>query len=271
MGHKKRSMIRKIITQKSKTNRRGRPVRRSASFAFRENHMSKKKNKNQVNTQIKNHFELRKINPLTPNQQRTFDAYDKEQNLILQGFAGTGKTFISLYLALEEILESSPSYDKIIIVRSVVPSRDVGFLPGNIKEKTRVYEEPYKEICDDLFGRGDGYDILKMRNIIHFTTTSFLRGVTFNNAIVIVDELQNMTFSELDTVMTRLGDRSKIIFCGDFRQTDLTNDKDKSGLLSFINITKRMNRFEYIEFEKTDIVRSGLVRDYIIKRTEMGI
>jgi len=250
---------------------RGSPIRRTASFAFKGDNMSKKKNKNTQNAQVKNHFELRKISPLTPNQQRTFDAYDRGQNLILHGFAGTGKTYISLYLALEEVLESSPIYDKIIIVRSVVPSRDVGFLPGNIKEKTRVYEEPYKEICDDLFGRGDGYDILKMRNIIHFTTTSFLRGVTFNNAIVIVDELQNMSFGELDTVMTRLGDRSKVIFCGDFRQTDLTNEKDKSGLISFINITKRMNRFDYIEFEKTDIVRSGLVKEYIIQRTEMGI
>ena len=259
------------VNKNNKTRARGGLIRRSASFAFKEKNMSKKKNKNQVNSQNKNHFELRKINPLTPNQQKTFDAYDKGQNLILHGFAGTGKTFISLYLALEEVLESSTLYDKIIIVRSVVPSRDVGFLPGNIKEKTRVYEEPYKEICDDLFGRGDGYDILKMRNIINFTTTSFLRGLTFNNAIVIVDELQNMTFGELDTVMTRLGDRSKIMFCGDFRQTDLTNEKDKSGILSFINITKRMNRFEYIEFEKTDIVRSGLFRDYIIQRTEMGI
>lgn len=233
--------------------------------------MSKKKNKNTQNAQTKNHFELRKITPLTVNQQKTFDAYDKGQNLILHGFAGTGKTFISLYLALEELLEPASLYDKIIIVRSVVPSRDIGFLPGNIKEKTKVYEEPYKEICDDLFGRGDGYDILKMRNLIHFTTTSFLRGITFNNAIVIVDELQNMVFGELDTVMTRLGDNSKIMFCGDFRQTDLTHEKDKSGLLDFINITKRMNRFEYIEFEKTDIVRSGLVRDYIIQKTEIGI
>lgn len=235
--------------------------------------MSKKKNKQQArqDTLTKNHFELRKISPLTPNQQKTFEAYDRGQNLILHGFAGTGKTFISMYLALEEVLEPSPIYDKIIIVRSVVPSRDVGFLPGNIKEKTRVYEEPYKEICDDLFGRGDGYDILKMKNLVQFTTTSFLRGITFNNAIVIVDELQNMSFGELDTVMTRLGDRSKVLFCGDFRQSDLTHEKDKSGLMDFMAVTKRMNQFDYIEFEKDDIVRSSLVRDYIIKKTEIGL
>lgn len=240
--------------------------------------MSKKKNKhkhhhhnNQQDIMAKNRFELNKVAPLTPNQQKTFTAYRNNQNLILHGYAGTGKTYVSLYLALEQILSGSTLYDKIIIVRSVVPSRDVGFLPGNIKEKTRVYEEPYKEICDDLFSRGDAYDILKCRGVIQFTTTSFLRGLTFNNAIVIVDELQNMVFGEIDTVMTRLGDQSRVIFCGDFRQTDLTHDRDKAGLHHFINITKRMNRFDYIEFEKNDIVRSGLVKDYIIKRTEIGV
>lgn len=239
--------------------------------------MSKRKQQKHVhkmNTQemmAKNRFEIREIKPLTPNQQKTFTAYENGQNLVLHGFAGTGKSFISLYLALDEVLNGSTLYDKVIIVRSVVPSRDVGFLPGSIKEKIKVYEEPYREICGDLFGRGDAYDILKLRNAIEFTTTSFLRGVTFNNAIVIVDELQNMTFGELDTVMTRMGDCSKVLFCGDFRQTDLTLEREKSGLIHFLNITKRMNRFEYVEFEKQDIVRSGLVRDYIIKRTELGI
>jgi phosphate starvation-inducible PhoH-like protein/PhoH-like ATPase len=173
-------------------------------------------------------------------------------------------------LALEEVLEKSPIYDKVVIIRSVVPSRDIGFLPGNVKEKIKVYEEPYKEICDSLFGRGDGYDILKLKNIVQFTTTSYLRGMTFNNAIVVVDEIQNLSWGELDTVMTRMGDRSKVVFCGDFRQTDLTKDSDKAGVKNFLNITKEMNRFTYIEFEQQDIVRSGLVKDYIIKRTEMG-
>jgi phosphate starvation-inducible protein PhoH len=147
----------------------------------------------------------------------------------------------------------------------------MGFLPGSMKEKIRIYSEPYKEIVDELFGRGDGYQILEMKNMVQFTTTSFLRGLTFNNAIVIVDEIQNMTFPEIDTVMTRLGDNSRVIFSGDFRQTDLVHDRDKSGIHTFINITKRMTGFEYVEFEKHDIVRSGLVKDYIIKRTEMGI
>jgi phosphate starvation-inducible protein PhoH len=235
--------------------------------------MAKRTKNNNKNHQdpVKNHFELRKISPLTPNQERTFNAYNSGFNLILHGYAGTGKSYISLYLALKELLSGSPIYDKIVIVRSVVPSRDIGFLPGSIKEKIKVYEEPYKEICDELFGRGDGYDVLKMKQLIEFTTTSFLRGTTFNNAIVIVDELQNMTFPELDTVMTRMGEHSKVIFCGDFRQTDLTKEAEKSGIKHFINITKKMSRFEYVEFEKQDIVRSGLVKDYIIKRTEMEV
>jgi len=229
--------------------------------------MSKRKNR-QAQPQIVHHFELRKITPLTPNQDATFEAYKSGMNLMLHGYAGTGKSFISLWLALNEVLNHE-THEKIQIIRSVVPSRDMGFLPGSQKEKQRVYEKPYQQICDDLFGRGDGYDLLKMRGIIDFESTSFLRGCTLNNTIVIVDEMQNMTFQELDTVMTRVGDNSKIVFCGDFRQTDL-NERERSGLLNFINITRRMNRFAYIEFGKGDIVRSGLVKDYIIKRTELG-
>ena len=217
---------------------------------------------------ISSHFELRHIKPLTANQQETFKAYDEGKNLVLHGYAGTGKSFVSLYLALEEILDYKTPYNKVVIIRSVVPSRDMGFLPGSVKEKIKVYEEPYKEICDNLFGRGDGYDILKTKRLVEFTTTSYLRGLTFNDSIVIVDELQNMSFAELDTVMTRMGDNSRVMFCGDFRQTDL-QEKDRVGLMKFLNITKRMNNFEYIEFGKQDIVRSGIVKDYIIKKTEM--
>lgn len=236
--------------------------------------MSKRKQQKHVhkmNTQemmAKNRFEIREIKPLTPNQQKTFTAYENGQNLVLHGFAGTGKSFISLYLALDEVLNGSTLYDKVIIVRSVVPSRDVGFLPGSIKEKIKVYEEPYREICGDLFGRGDAYDILKLRNAIEFTTTSFLRGVTFNNAIVIVDEAQNLVYSELYTTLTRLGDTSKLLLCGDFRQTDLKKYESNNSLIHMMNILKKMNSISFIEFEKQDIVRSNFVREFIIKSTE---
>ena len=216
------------------------------------------------------HFDLRKISPLTANQEDTFGAYEEGKHLMLHGYAGTGKTFISMYLALRQLLTQDSGFDKIVIIRSVVPSRDMGFLPGNIKEKTKVFEEPYREICDDLFGRGDGYEILKAKGLIEFTTTSFLRGVTFNNAIVIVDESNNMTFQEIDTVMTRIGNNSRIIFCGDYRQSDLNKPHEKEGITQFMKITSRINSFQHIEFEREDIVRSGLVKQYIIQKTEMG-
>lgn len=220
---------------------------------------------------VQQHFSLRKIHPLTDNQENTFRAYDSGQNLMLHGVAGTGKTYISMYLALEEVLKPNSKYNKIVVIRSVVPSRDMGFLPGSAKEKAKVYEEPYKEICDDLFGRGDGYDILRMKGLVEFATTSFLRGVTFRDAIVIVDEFQNMNLAELDTVITRIGNNCKIIFCGDIRQSDFVKREEKQGMLTFMKIIDRMNIFQKIEFEVADIVRSALVKNYIISKLEVGI
>lgn len=217
------------------------------------------------------HFSLRNVKPLNYAQQTTFDAWYADQHLLLHGVAGTGKTFLSLYLALKEILRPDSQYDQIIIVRSTVPSRDMGFLPGKVDEKSKVYEEPYREICDDLFGRGDGYDILKMRKLVHFTTTSHLRGLTFKNCIVIVDECQNMIMQELDTVVTRVGDNCRVIFSGDFRQTDLQKEKEKSGLHTFLRILDDTKYFERIEFGPDDIVRSGLVKAYILSKLELGI
>lgn len=214
-------------------------------------------------------FSLHPITPLTENQTRTFDAYRAGKHLLLHGYAGTGKTFISLFLGLEDIFDNKGSqFKKVVTIRSVVPSRDMGYLPGSALEKQRVYEEPYMEICDSLFGEGNGYNILKDRGLFEFTTTSFLRGVTFTDSIVIVDEMQNMTFQELDTVMTRIGENCRIIFCGDFRQTDLDKDQDRNGLHKFMNILHKLKGFEYIEFGREDIVRSSIVKDYIIARTE---
>lgn len=247
------------------------------SFDLKGATMSKKPKKSlnnhqQMEAQKKAaHFELRHIKPLTPNQERVFSAYRQGYHLMLHGFAGTGKTFCALYLALNEILNTDSIYTKIIIVRSVVPSRDMGFLPGSMKEKIAVYEEPYREICDSLFGRGDGYDILKMKGIIQFTTTSFLRGLTFNNAIVILDESQNLSFQEADTVMTRMGDESRIIVCGDYRQTDLLKPYEKEGITQLMAITNRINTFQSVDFEKDDIVRSGLVKQYIIQKASIGL
>ena len=224
--------------------------------------MATRKRKNKTNP-----FELIKINPLNANQENVIKQYDMGNHLVLHGYAGTGKTYLSLWLALEELLTKGEFYDKIVIIRSAVPSRDMGFLPGSAKEKSRIFEEPYKQICDELFDRGDGYEVLKMKKMVEFSTTSYLRGITFSRSIVIVDEMQNMCFQELDTVITRMGDTSRIIFCGDFRQTDL---KDQGNDLNrFLNITKRIPNFKYVEFGKEDIVRSGLVKDYIIAKEDI--
>jgi phosphate starvation-inducible protein PhoH len=224
-----------------------------------------------VNIQEKINFNLKRIEPLTENQKLSFEAYGQGKNLMLHGIAGTGKSFISLYLALNQVLNDNSQYRKIVIVRSVVPTRDMGFLPGNNREKAKVYEAPYYAICTELFGRSDAYEYLKNRNIIDFISTSFIRGITLNDSIVIVDEIANLTGHELDSIITRIGKNCKIIFCGDFRQSDFTKDQEKNGLMDFMRIIKRMKFFEFIDFQKEDIVRSSLVKNYIIEKDKLNL
>ena len=156
-------------------------------------------------------------------------------------------------------------------LRSVVPTRDMGFLPGNSKEKARVYEAPYYAICTELFGKSDAYEYLKSKNLIEFISTSFIRGITLNDCIIIVDEIANMTLHELDSVITRVGKNCRIIFCGDFRQSDFTTEHEKNGLVDFMKIIKRMKSFHFVDFNENDIVRSSMVKDYIIQKDRMKI
>jgi len=221
--------------------------------------------------QEKLNFKLKNVDPLTQNQKLSFEAYNSGRNLMLHGIAGTGKSFISLYLALNQVLTEESNYKKVIIVRSVVPTRDMGFLPGNTKEKTKVYEAPYYAICSELFGRGDSYEYLKQKNIIEFISTSFIRGVTLNDCIIIVDEIANMTLHELDSVITRVGKNCRIVFSGDFRQSDFTFERDKNGLKDFIKIIQKMKSFTFIDFDENDIVRSAMVKDYIIQKDRLKI
>jgi len=224
-----------------------------------------------VNNQEKLNFKLKNIEPLTQNQKLSFEAYQGGKNLLLHGIAGTGKSFISLYLALNQILSENSQYKKLVIVRSVVPTRDMGFLPGNSKEKAKVYEAPYYAICTELFGRSDSYEYLKSKNLVDFISTSFIRGITLNDCIIIVDEIANMTLHELDSVITRVGKNCKIVFCGDFRQSDFTKEHERNGLVDFMRIIAKMKSFTFIDFNEQDIVRSSMVKDYIIQKDKLKI
>lgn len=212
--------------------------------------------------------DLHTFKPLTENQKKFFDAYRVGDYFIaLHGVAGTGKTFCALYKAIEEVLDKSNTFDKIIVVRSAVQSREIGHLPGDVNEKMEIFQQPYRQICETLFGRKDAWDRLEEQHHIQFISTSFIRGMSFDNAIIIVDEMQNLTFEEIDTVMTRVGHMSKIIWCGDYRQTDLNKKKnDMSGILKFFDIAYHMDAFTRIEFTADDIVRSSLVKDYILAK-----
>jgi len=215
--------------------------------------------------------DLLEFEPITGNQKQAFNLWDEGENLILAGSAGTGKTFIAMYLAMESMLERSTPYDKIIIVRSVVSVREVGYLPGKLDEKTSVFEAPYRAICEELFEDKSVYNKLVNNHQVQFETTSFIRGKTFDRALIVVDEMQNLNFHELDSVMTRVGENCKIVFCGDYLQTDFEREQDRLGISKFMQIIDRMKDFTVIQFGWDDIVRSGVVRDYIMTKEMMGL
>ena len=217
------------------------------------------------------------IEPISENQRRLFNSYKEGKHLVAYGCAGTGKTFITLYNAIRDVLDESSPYEKIYIVRSLVATREIGFLPGDYEDKSDIYQVPYKHMVKYMFQMSSDADFemlygnLKAQDTIKFWSTSFLRGTTLDNAIVIVDEYQNLNFHELDSIITRIGENSKICFCGDARQSDLVKTNDRNGIVDFMNILRKMSSFDIIEFEIDDIVRSGLVKEYIIAKMEAGM
>ena len=216
------------------------------------------------------------IEPLTDNQKRLFESYQNNKKVVSYGAAGTGKTFITLFNALKDVLNENSVYEKIYIVRSLVATREIGFLPGDYEDKSDIYQVPYKHMVKYMFQMPSDADFemlygnLKAQDTIKFWSTSFLRGTTLDNAIVIVDEFQNLNFHELDSIMTRVGENSKICFCGDATQTDLQKTNEKNGIVDFIKILRTMPSFDLIEFGIDDIIRSGIVKEYIIAKMQLG-
>ena len=221
--------------------------------------------------------QLNQIKPVTDSQKLVFDTWKKGQNQFLFGCAGTGKTFVSLYLGLSEVLRNETPYDKVIMVRSLIPTREIGFLPGDEEDKAALYQVPYSNMMQFMFEQPNEqafetlYNRIKAQGSYYFLSTSFLRGLTFDNSIIIVDECQNLNFHELDTIITRVGQDSRIVFCGDFSQTDLTRTNERNGLMDFLQILQEMEEFNCIEFNIGDIVRSGFVRNYLIQKTKLGM
>ena len=217
------------------------------------------------------------IDPLTDNQRKLFDAYAEGKHLVAYGCAGTGKTFITLYNALRDVLDERTPYEKIYLVRSLVATREIGFLPGSYEDKSDIYQIPYKNMVKYMFQMPSDaefemlYGNLKAQETIKFWSTSFLRGTTLDNSIVIVDEFQNCTAHELDSIITRVGENSKIMFCGDASQSDLQKSNERNGIVDFMNILRKMPSIDIIEFGVDDIVRSGLVKEYIIAKLEVGL
>tara|TARA_B100001093_G_C26588414_1_gene910391 strand:- start:189 stop:905 length:717 start_codon:yes stop_codon:yes gene_type:complete len=223
------------------------------------------------------HTELSDIKPITDNQKEVFEQYQKGQNLFLYGVAGTGKTFVALYNALKDVLNPKSPRERVYIVRSLLPTRDIGFLPGDEEDKSYLYQVPYQNMVRFMFKQPDErsfdqlYNNLRNQGTIDFLSTSFLRGVTIDNGVIIVDECQNLNFHELDTIITRVGQDTRIVFAGDIQQTDLTKTNDRNGILDFVNIMQEMKEIECIEFGIGDIVRSGLLKSYLINKIKLGL
>jgi phosphate starvation-inducible protein PhoH len=220
---------------------------------------------------------MKEIEPLTDNQEEFFRSYQLNQNIVGYGCAGTGKTFIALYNALRDVLDERSPYEKIYIVRSLVATREIGFLPGDHEDKSSLYQIPYKNMVKYMFEMPSDADFemlygnLKTQGTISFWSTSFIRGTTLDNSIIIVDEFQNLNFHELDSIITRVGENSRIIFCGDATQSDLVKTNEKNGIIDFMRVLRVMPSFDIIEFDVKDIVRSGLVKEYIIAKMEIGL
>ena len=217
------------------------------------------------------------IKPLTPSQETVFEYWNDSKNLFMYGAAGTGKTFVALYLALNEVLKNDSPYEKVYIVRSLVSTREIGFLPGDHEDKSYLYQIPYTNMVRYMFEMPDDnsfemlYGNLKAQETISFWSTSFIRGTTLDRAIVIVDECQNLNFHELDSIITRVGEDTRIIFCGDANQTDLVKTNERNGIHNFMNILRLMNEFGMVEFGVEDIVRSGLIRSYLLNKIALGL
>ena len=230
------------------------------------------KRKKPINTDM-----LRDIEPLTDNQQKLFEAYASNNNLVAYGCAGTGKTFITLYNALKDVLDQETPYEKIYIVRSLIATREIGFLPGDHEDKSSLYQIPYKHMVKYMFEMPTEADFemlygnLKAQDTIDFWSTSFIRGTTFDKTIVIVDEFQNLNYHELDSIMTRIGEQSKIMFCGDATQSDLIKTNERNGIIDFMRVLRLMPSVDVIEFGIEDIVRSGLVKEYLMAKLELNL
>ena len=217
------------------------------------------------------------IEPLTDNQKVMWEQWDEGKMIYAYGVAGTGKTFVALYKAFQDVLNLKSQYDKVVLVRSLIPTREIGFLPGDHEDKSSLYQIPYKKMVQSMFEMPDDnayemlYDNLKAQETISFWSTSFIRGTTLDNAIVIIDECQNLNFHELDSIITRVGQDSKIVFCGDAAQTDLLKNNERTGILDFQRIIQNMDEFSLVEFGIDDIVRSGLVRSYLVSKINLGL
>jgi len=248
---------------------------RSNRLTRRQQRLSEKttqkpKREREVNS---SNLQLKHVAPVTDNQRLMFDYYEEGGLITAHGFPGTGKTFLSMYLALRDVFDKRTPYKKLVIIRSAQPSKQIGFLKGSDREKIAVYETAYKAHCTKLFGRGDAYEVLVNKGYLEFQSTSFLRGTEIEDSIVLIDEVQNLSYQEAKTAITRISGESRLIIAGDTKQDDLTSERfnETSGVSTLMEVLNRMPSAKFIQFSLDDIVRHGLIREYILAEHQLGL
>lgn len=208
-------------------------------------------------------LELNLHHPLTENQKRVLKS--RKDHLLVQGPAGTAKTYSVLARGLVKV--SAGDVDQIIIIRSPVEIRKIGHLPGDADEKMDPYAAPYIGLLAEISPKMN-YRALVSKRLLCFTPTTFLRGTTFHNSFVIVDEYQNLSEHELDTVMTRVGQGTQLCVVGDpAAQSDLPRH-EQGEQADIIDTFASMECVDHVQFSVEDVVRSGFVKDYHIARSE---
>ena len=196
---------------------------------------------------------------LSESQKEYYDILKENEITVCTGPAGVGKSYIAMKAAVELLMDANNSYEKLIIVRPAVEAEEkLGSLPGNLEEKLDPYIFPSYYLLNKIIGK-EAREKLKENDIIEVFALAYMRGMNIDNSILIFEEAQNSTPSQMKLLLTRIGFNSKFFISGDIEQTDRYKDKTQSGLYDAVNRFQDMNGIGTFAFENKDVIRNPLI------------